>query len=69
MTLLYWFWESQAGGNIRADLVLGYPLLFGLYIYFLQRLRWLSVVCAFALMVANYCFFAISYTLFDKPLG
>lgn len=69
MTLLYWAWESQAGGNIRVDLLLAYPLLFGFYIYFLQRLGWLSVVLAFALMAANYCFFVISYSIFNKPLG
>ena len=28
VTLLYWFWESQAEGNIRVDLLLIYPLLF-----------------------------------------
>jgi len=69
MTLLYWVWESQAGGNIRVDLVLGYPLLFGLYNYFLQRLGWLSLIPSFAIMALNYCFFVISYTLFDKPVG
>lgn len=69
ITLLYWAWESQACGNIRIDLLLAYPLLFGLYIYFLQRLSWISLILAFAFMVANYCFFAISYSLFDKPLG
>ncbi|MEM6692797.1 MAG: hypothetical protein AAF664_25440 [Planctomycetota bacterium] len=53
MKLLYWAWESQAGGNIRVDLVFGYALLFGLYVYFLPRLGWASVALAFALMLAN----------------
>jgi len=69
ITLLYWAWESQAGGNIRVDLVLGYPLLFGLYLYFLQRIGWASLPAALALMLLNYCFFMASYSLFDKPLG
>ena len=69
LTLTYWTWESQAGGNIRVDLLMAYPLLFGLYLYALQRLGWLSALIAVGLMAINYFFFTISYSLFDKPLG
>ncbi|TWU35834.1 hypothetical protein Q31b_52690 [Novipirellula aureliae] len=69
ITVVYWIWESRTGGNIRVDLLLFYPVLFGLYLYSLQRLGWLSAIITLLLMVANYCFFAISYSLFDLPLG
>ena len=69
LTSLYWIWESRAGGNIRVDLLLAYPLLFGLYIYSLQRLGWISLLIASTLMLINYVFFFVSYSLFDKPLG
>jgi len=69
LTIAYWAWESQAGGNIRVDLPLIYLLLFGSYLYVLQRLGWLSALITLALMFANFCFFVVSYELFDKPLG
>lgn len=27
-TIIYWWWESQAEGNIRVDLLIIYPVLF-----------------------------------------
>ncbi|SMP75936.1 hypothetical protein SAMN06265222_12049 [Neorhodopirellula lusitana] len=68
-TLLYWIWESRTGGNIRIDLVLFYPLLFGIYLYSLQRLRWVSGLIALGLMVLNFFYFIFSYSLFDLPTG
>lgn len=69
-TLAYWGWESQASGNIRVDLLLIYPLLFLVYIFFLwQKYRWLSIVFSFLIMVLNFGFFVMSYSWFHKNLG
>lgn len=69
-TLLYWIWESQAGGNIRVDLAILYPYLALMYALFLwPRLRWWSLAAAAALMALNWAFFVASYMIFDKPLG
>lgn len=69
MTLLYWYWESQTGGNIRVDLLLAYPLMLVLYLFFLQRIGWISLPIAIVMMAVNYAFFTVSYSLFDKPPG
>jgi len=69
-TLLYWFWESQAEGNIRIDLLIIYPVLFLIYLVSLWgRFRFLSIPIGFFLMLINIGFFMISYDLFNKNLG
>jgi len=69
-TLLYWFWESQAEGNIRIDLLVIYPVLFLIYLVTLWgRFRYLSIPIGFLLMLINIGFFMISYDLFNKNLG
>lgn len=69
-TLAYWFWETQAGGNIRIDLLLLYPILFSLYIIsFREKLKWWSLFAALTLMVLNILFFTLSYSFFDKSSG
>jgi len=70
MTLGYWAWESYASGNIRVDLLLIYPLLFGGYVYLLwRRLRWWSFAISLALMALNFGFFIKSYSWFQKYPG
>ncbi len=70
LTLAYWTWEAQAHGNIRVDLILLYPLMFGSYImFFWHMLRWRSLLPALALMALNFGFFAMSYSWFDKYPG
>ncbi|GMR18873.1 MAG: hypothetical protein BMS9Abin33_1321 [Gammaproteobacteria bacterium] len=69
-TLLYWFWESQAEGNIRIDLLVIYPVLFLIYIVsFWSKFRYLSIPIGFLIMLVNIGFFIISYPLFNKNLG
>jgi hypothetical protein len=70
LTALYWFWESRAEGNIRVDLLLIYPVLFGCYIgAFWPRFKSGSILLALALMVVNAGWFVVSYDLFDKHPG
>ena len=70
ITLLYWYWESIASGNIRADLLVIYPALFFIYIVALWRkYKFYSVMISILLMAVNYAFSLISYDLFDKYPG
>jgi hypothetical protein len=70
LTLAYWTWEAQAAGNIRADLILLYPFLFGSYLMFFWRmLKWKALIPALALMAANVGFFIMSYSWFGKYPG
>lgn len=70
VTLLYWFWESRAAGNIRVDLLFIYPALFAIYIAALwRRFRFYSVIIAAVIMGINYAFALLSYDLFDKYPG
>lgn len=70
LTFAYWIWEAQAEGNIRADLVLLYPYLFGAYLMFFWRmLGWKAFFPALGLMAVNVAFFAMSYSWFDKYPG
>lgn len=69
-TLAYWFWESRAEGNIRIDLLLIYPALFGLYAALLwQRLKFKALVVALLIMAGNVAWFMLSRDLFDKYPG
>jgi hypothetical protein len=82
-TLLYWYWESSAEGNIRVDLLVIYPTLFLIYLsvlfVLLARKKFgfisslsailFSILGAAALMGINYLFLMISYDLFDKNPG
>lgn len=70
MTAFYWFWESRAEGNIRIDLLIIYPFLFGLYTFcFWKKFRWWSPLASLFLMGLNIGFLMISYDLFDKHPG
>ena len=70
ITLLYWYWESIASGNIRVDLLFIYPALFIAYIVALwKKFRIYSVLISMLIMSLNYAFFLISYDLFDKYPG
>lgn len=70
LTLVYWLYESQAGGNIRIDLLLFHPALFACYtVLFWWRLKWLAVIPALVLMALNFGFFIKSYSWFDKYPG
>lgn len=70
LTLVYWLWESQAGGNIRVDLLLFYPAMFlGYILFFWDRLRWFSPLASLLLMAVNVGFFRMSYHWFDKSYG
>lgn len=70
LTILYWYWESQAEGNIRIDLLLIYPVLFVSYLICLwPRFKFYSLLIALGLMGFNIGFFIISYDLFNKHLG
>jgi len=70
LTLAYWLYESQAGGNIRIDLLLFYPALFASYtVLFWWRLKWLAFIPALVLMTLNFGFFVNSYGWFDKYPG
>lgn len=69
-TLLYWFWESKVGGNIRVDLLIIYPLLFCIYTRVLwNEYRRHAVLIASILMIINFLFFIFSYSLFSKNPG
>ncbi len=69
-TLLYWYWESIASGNIRIDLLLIYPALFTVYVASLwKRYRYYSVLISTLIMVVNIVFFIFSYYLFGKYPG
>ena len=69
-TLLYWYWESIASGNIRIDLLLIYPALFTVYVASLwKRYRYYSVLISTLIMVVNIVFFIFSYDLFGKYPG
>jgi hypothetical protein len=69
-TLLYWFWESRAEGNLRIDLFLIYPVLLAIYIRALWKgFRYLAVPLALLIMLANAFFFVLSYDLFGKYPG
>jgi uncharacterized membrane-anchored protein YitT (DUF2179 family) len=69
-TLLYWYWESIASGNIRIDLLLIYPALFTVYVASLwKRYRYYSVLISTLIMVVNIVFFIFSYILFGKYPG
>lgn len=70
LTVLYWVWESRASGNIRVDLLIIYPLLFGCYLIALwSRFRFGSVLIAVALMAINFAYAVASYRIFDKNPG
>jgi hypothetical protein len=70
VTLLYWFWESRAEGDIRVDLVLIYPALFVCYMAALwPRFRWYAILVALSLMILNIAFAANSYRWFGKNPG
>lgn len=70
VTGTYWAWESRAQGNIRVDLLLIYPLLFGVYVFvFWKRFRWASLGLALLLMAVNAAFFVNSAAWFDKRPG
>jgi hypothetical protein len=70
ITLVYWLWESQIGGNIRLDLLVIYPLLIVLYpILLWRKFKWLSIVIALMLMVLNILFMQYSYVWFGKSPG
>ncbi|WP_417536441.1 hypothetical protein [Methylophaga sp.] len=70
VTLIYWFWEIRAEGNIRVDLVLIYPLLFVFYIKALwKRFKWYSLLFSSLIMLLNFGFLILSYDLFDKYPG
>lgn len=69
-TLVYWYWESRAEGNIRVDLLLIYPFLFLTYIITLwSRFKYYSLLMAIGLMALNFFFLMISYDLFNKHPG
>lgn len=69
-TLLYWFWESRAEGNIRIDLVLLYPILFAIYTGVLwKQHRFYSILFSLGLMILNIILFIWSYELFNKSPG
>lgn len=66
-TLLYWYWESIAQGNIRIDLLVIYPVLFAVYLISLwRRYGFYSLLISALLMVLNIIYFVFSYELFDK---
>jgi len=70
VTLLYWYWESKASGNLRVDLLLLYPLLAVFYtIVFWPKFRFYAVGIALLMMIVNVLFFIISYDLFNKNPG
>jgi len=70
VTILYWYWESIASGNIRVDLLLIYPSLFIIYIASLwRRYKFYSLLISTILMVVNIGFLLISYDMFDKYPG
>jgi len=69
-TLLYWWWESHAQGNIRIDLILIYPFLFVIYLTLLWRgFRYYAILIATVLMLMNFLFFIFSYDVFGKYPG
>ena len=70
LTAIYWLWESRAEGNIRVDLLLIYPVLIAAYLKsFWPRFRFYSILITLGLMALNFCFFVISYDLFNKSPG
>lgn len=70
LTLLYWYWETKASGNIRIDLVLIYPLLFATYTAALwTRFRFISLPIAGLLLLINVLVFVLSYPVADKYPG
>ena len=69
-TLLYWYWESIAEGNLRIDLFIIYPVLFAIYSKSLWRkYGFYSLLISTLIMILNIVFFAYSYELFDKYPG
>jgi hypothetical protein len=69
-TLLYWYWESIAQGNIRIDLFIIYPVLFAIYSKSLwRRYSFYSLLISALIMVLNIVYFVYSYELFDKYPG
>lgn len=66
----YWFWESQAEGNIRIDILVLYPLMSLIYLWALwQWLKFKAIIVCLLLLAINYGFLMISYDLFDKFPG
>lgn len=69
-TLLYWFWESRAEGNLRVDLLVIYPTLFAVYTRALwSAYRFWAFFMALFIMLVNVLFFVFSYDLFGKYPG
>lgn len=69
-TTLYWVWEARAGGNIRIDLLLIYPLLFISYQMALwPRFKFRSILLSVAIMALNIGFMIASYKVFGKNTG
>lgn len=69
-TLLYWYWESIASGNIRVDLLIIYPVLYTMYTVTLwNKFRWYSLFISAILMGINIVVMIISYSLFGKNPG
>lgn len=70
ITIFYWYWESQAEGNIRVDLLVIYPLMFFAYLLLLwQQFRYYALLISLGLMLMNVLFFMLSYDVFDKHPG
>lgn len=70
VTGLYWFWESQAEGNIRIDILILYPFMGLIYLWaFWQWLKWKAIFACLTLIAINYGFMMISYDLFNKFPG
>ncbi len=66
----YLFWESQASGNIRVDLLFIYPcLLVGYALLLWRHLKWFSLLASVLLMLFNFWFMSHSYQWFHKFPG
>lgn len=69
-TLLYWWWESHVGGNIRIDLFIIYPLMFLVYFKAFERSnRTSALLISSFLMACNFVFCLLSYWMFNKSVG
>ncbi len=70
VTLLYWYWESRAEGNIRADLLFIFPALLLLYLKaFMIKFGKKGIIFALLLATLNCAFAYYSYQLFGKNIG
>ncbi len=64
ITLLYWYWEAIAEGDIRIDLLVIYPAIFVSYLVSLwKKYGYYSILISTNMMLINIVYFILSYDL------